>query len=237
MSEIRINKFLANLGFTSRRNISQFLKDHNLVVNGKRVDKPGTRVFPDKDQIILDGKKLEEKKEFIYIILNKPKGVISSVKDEHGRKTVVDLVKSKERLYPVGRLDQDTTGLILLTNDGAITQKLTHPSSHVPKTYLAAVSNQVPKVKLDIIRKGVKLKDGKTQPAEVEIIEENPKRIVLKLTIYEGRNHQIKRMLSVLKLNLISLKRIKIGNLELGDLKMGEFREISQSEVDNLKRV
>jgi 23S rRNA pseudouridine2605 synthase len=243
--EVRVNKFLANLGFSSRRNISQFLKEHILLVNGKRISKPGVRVDPEKDQVLLDGQELEVKKEYIYIILYKPKGVISSVKDEHGRKTVVDLVKSSERIYPVGRLDQDTTGLILLTNDGELTQKLTHPSSHVPKTYMATLTGAVPKRKLEVLRSGVNLKDGKTQPAEVEVLEppsakamggkENPKRSVLKITIYEGRNHQIKRMLAVLKLNLISLKRVGIGNIELGDLKIGEFRELSEEEVDDLK--
>jgi 23S rRNA pseudouridine2605 synthase len=236
MAEIRVNKYLANLGLTSRRNIPQFLEEHILLVNGQRVDKPGARIDPDKDQISLDGKKLESQINYTYILLNKPRGVISSVKDEHGRKTVVDIVKSKERLYPVGRLDQDTTGLLLLTNDGELTQRLTHPSSHIAKTYLAVLSGQVPKAKLGILRKGVKLKDGLTAPAEVEVREESQKRSVLELTIYEGRNHQIKRMLSVLKLNLISLKRVKIGDLSLGELKIGEFRELSQAEVRSLKK-
>jgi 23S rRNA pseudouridine2605 synthase len=255
MSQIRINKYLANLGFASRRNISQYLKDHVLLVDKKRIDKPGTRIDPEKNEIILDGKKLKNNINYTYILLNKPKGIISSVKDEFGRKTVVDLVKAGERVYPVGRLDQDTTGLILLTNDGELTQKLTHPSSHVPKTYLATVSGQVPKTKINILRKGVKLKDGITAPAEAEIVDDHPnqlkadqplagvggplaqKRSVIKLTIYEGRNHQIKRMLATLRIDLISLKRVAIGEMDLGDLKIGEWRELSKEEVAKISNL
>jgi 23S rRNA pseudouridine2605 synthase len=239
MSEttVRLNKYLANLGLTSRRNIAELLKIKDVQVNGQKVVEIGVRVDPDKDVITIDGEAIKPDKTLVYFILNKPRGVISTAKDELGRKTVMSFVKTKERVYPVGRLDENTTGLILLTNDGELTNFLTHPKYHAPKTYEVIISDKISESKLNILKKGVFLKEEKTGPAEVDVLEENPKRTVLNITIHEGKNHQIRKMFSKLKLNIVALKRVAIGSLELGNLKIGESRQLTEEEVRELRKV
>lgn len=232
---MRINKYLAHSGVGSRRKIDELIMQQKITVNGK-IAKPGDRVG-DNDVIFVEGKQIAvDHQNFTYIILNKPKGVISTAEDEFGRKTVVDFVKSSERLYPVGRLDENSTGLILLTNDGDLTYRLTHPKYHIPKTYELLIQGSVPANVLEKFETGVELKDGITSPAQVEVLWERDNRTLLKLTIHEGWYHQIRRMCAALNLELIDLKRVSIGFLKLGSLPTGKSRALKIEEILQLKK-
>lgn len=233
---IRLNKFLAQNGVGARRKISDFLSENEVTVNNKRVAEPGIRINPQTDQVAVNGKPLAKVEKFVYYLLNKPKGVISSVSDEHGRKTVVDLIKTSERIYPVGRLDANTKGVIILTNDGELSHKLTHPSFHIDKTYVCLIPGKVNFHQLSKLQNGIELKEGKTAPAKVKILEDKNNRTQMELTIHEGRNHQVKRMLSKIGLELLDLKRTAIGDLGTGELSLGEYRELTEAEIYKLKQ-
>lgn len=231
INPIQLNKYLSNSGVTSRRKAVELIRQGRVMVNGKVVREPGTRIDPAKDEVVFDGKKVGGQLTFIYLMLNKPKGVISTVADEHGRKTVVELVQTRERLYPVGRLDEDSSGLIILTNDGELANLLTHPRYHAAKTYEVLVSGVVQPRQIQGLQKGVLLKDGLTAPAEVDIIRQTPKGTLLEVTLHEGRNRQIRRMMGAVNLNVLALKRIAIGQLKLGDLLSGQSRSLTKEEV------
>lgn len=232
---VRLNKYLANFGFDARRKISDFLLENDVTVNGKKVTEPGVRINPQTDKVRVNGKTLKTSENYVYYLLNKPRGVISSVKDEHGRQTVVDLIDTKERVYPVGRLDAETKGALILTNDGELANRLTHPSFHVDKTYLCLVPGQVSDKQKDQLGKGLLLKDGLTAPAQVNIIQKNSNRTQFEITIHEGKNHQVRRMLAKVGLELIELKRVSIGPLQLSDLASGNYRSLTKQEVNQLK--
>jgi 23S rRNA pseudouridine2605 synthase len=233
---LRLNKYLASQGIGARRKIEDFLKDNQVLLNGKRVTEPGIRLNPETDILTINGKLQQKQSNFVYFLLNKPKGIISSVKDEHQRKTVVELIKTKERIYPVGRLDENTQGLIILTNDGELTHKLTHPCFESSKTYHCLIPGTVNEIQLKRLREGIQLKEGKTAPAEAKIIESRPNRTVLELIIHEGRNHQIKRMLNKVGLELLELTRVAIGTLKIVGLPSGSYRQLTPSEVEVLKK-
>jgi 23S rRNA pseudouridine2605 synthase len=232
---VRINKYLANLGVASRRSVDEMIEQGRIVVNGKAAV-PGMKINPFRDEIFLNGKAVTRKDSLTYIILNKPKGVISTVEDTHHRETVTDMVKTDVRLYPVGRLDQDSEGLVLLTNDGELTFRLTHPKYHIPKIYEVSVLGQVKEGKLQELRNGVELEDGKTQPAKVTALRSERHRTLLQITLYEGRKRQIRRMAATLHLHVLQLKRVKIGPVELGDLREGKYRTLTKEEVATLKK-
>ena len=188
---IRLNKYLASIGIASRRQVDQFI-DQGLIKVNNKIATQGIKIEPDKDQITVNGQPIKNTtQQFEYYILNKPLGVITTVKDNLGRPTAVSLIKTKTRVFPVGRLDQDTEGLLLLTNDGELTNLLTHPRYHLPKTYQLTLMHAPPAAALAKLSHGVKLTDGMTAPAEVQLIESSPATILL--TIYEGRNRQIRR--------------------------------------------
>lgn len=231
---VRLNKFLANSGFTSRRKVSELLNRKAVIVNGEVVLEPGVRINPQKDKILVFGSEVE-KPTLKYYVLNKPKGVISSVSDEHGRKTVVDLLRTRERVYPVGRLDASSTGLILLTNDGELANKLTHPRYEVEKTYEVLVTDRVTDRHLYNLRTGITLKEGKTTPAKVKVLNYQGTKTWIEITIHEGMNHQVKRMFAKLKLNVLELKRVSIGGIALGSLHIGESRELTNQEIATLR--
>lgn len=231
---VRIDKYLSGLGVCSRREVEKLLKKEQLTVNGQRVFEPGVRIEPDSDEIKLNGKALRTPK-LVYYLLNKPIGIISTTDDEFGRTGVTALVNTKERVYPVGRLDRDTSGLILLTNDGELTNILTHPRYHIPKTYRLKIKGTATDEQLTAFRNGVLLEDGLTAPAEVLKISATRDSIVLEVTLYEGRNRQIRRMCDALGLPLCSLERIRFGPLGIGTLKPGEYRELSQEEIQALR--
>ena len=225
MEEIRINKYLASLGVGSRREIDKLIEEGKIRVNGEVIS-AGVKVT-DKDIIEVKGKKISkdiEKK--VYYMLNKPLEVLSSAKDDRGRKTVVDIVKCKERIFPIGRLDYNTTGLILLTNDGELFNRVIHPRSEVYKEYYVKVLGE--------IKDRVELEDGITLPAYVKLISRERGKSELMVSIREGRNRQVRRMLEAVNTPVLVLRRERIGKLSLGKLKVGEYRELTESEVKYL---
>ena len=229
---MRLAKHLAHAGVASRRAAEQLIFDGRVTVGGKVVKDPATDVDGSKP-ITVDGRPVGGTgQERAVYILNKPPGVVSTSHDTHGRKTVVDLVKAGRRLYPVGRLDADTTGLILLTDDGELAHRLTHPSFEVPKTYRAVVRNPpVREPALRKLREGVELDDGRTSPARVRRISSSE----LEITIHEGRKRQIRRMCEAIDHRVESLERVAFGPLRLGSLPVGGHRRLTPAEVERLR--
>lgn len=232
---IRLDKFLSNAGVLSRRAIKQFLKKETVTINGKRSTESGIRLDPTKDIVLLNGKPIK-KSELVYFALNKPKGIISTTSDEQNRNTVVSLIPTKERIYPIGRLDKDTHGLLLLTNDGELTHQLIHPKYHVPKIYRLNIQGKVNSVQLKLFRTGVMLDDGITLPAQTEVISHIKNVTVLQVILHEGRNRQIRRMCESVRMQLLDLQRISFGPIKLGFLKLGQSRNLTQEEVESLKK-
>lgn len=230
---IRLNKYLANLGICSRRDVKQLLKQQVVTVNGTRVKESGTRINPKQDDIRLNSKKIKPPK-LLYFLLNKPKGIVSTTADEYGRKNVTSLIPTKERIYPVGRLDKDTTGLLILTNDGELTNLLTHPRYHVYKVYRLTVEGRVDKPQLNALRNGVLLDDGITSPAKVIILKEKPNVSLLEITLHEGKYRQIRRMCETVGLQLLELDRVRFGPIGKEGLPLGKFRELSRKEIQLL---
>jgi len=237
---IRLNKYLASQGITSRRRADDLISRNKVSING-RPAKLGDKINPKLDTIRFGKKIIPPQSQsathaFTYVMLNKPAGYLSTTSDDHSRPTVLNLVKTKERLYPVGRLDYQSTGLILLTNDGDLTQKITHPKFHLPKVYLATFLGKVPGQKISQLQEGVVLDDGKTAPAKVQHHSSQFNQTTLQITLYQGKKRQIRRMTSALHLYLTDLHRISIGPLKLGDLPSGESRYLTQKEIDQLKQ-
>lgn len=235
----RLQKVISQAGVASRREAEKLIKEGRVVVNGKVVIELGTKVDINKDKVSVDGK-LIGSQENIYIIMNKPKGVITSVKDDRGRKTVIDLLEGiSQRVYPVGRLDYNTEGLVLLTNDGELTNSLIHPKYKVYKTYIAKVQGIPSEDKLDILRIGVKLEDGVTAPAKVNVLDIDPSHNIttFEITIHEGKNRQIRRMCDAIGYPVKNLKRIKFASLTLVGLRRGQYRLLSIDEVESLKTI
>lgn len=234
-STIRADKLLSSLGLTSRRGVEEFLIKNTVEVNGKKIIERGQRL-PINAQIKINGKVIVKPKK-IYFLLNKPKGVISTSSDEFGRRNVVDLINSQERVFSVGRLDRDTHGILILTNDGELTNKLIHPKYHIGKTYLLKIKG-IPKNKqIRQLESGVELEDGLTAPAKARIIPKSGDGTFIELQIFEGKKRQIRRMCKAVGLKLLDLQRIKFGNLTMGDLKIGEYRELTNKEIEKLKKL
>lgn len=231
----RLDKFLAHVGIASRRSVKLLLKLEEITVNGKRVTDAGEHIDPSIDTIIYNGKKLK-KRGYVYYLLHKPKNVVSTTADEFNRRNVVSLIDTTERIYPIGRLDKDTTGLIILTNDGPITQRLTHPKFHVPKKYRLTINGTISPEQLKALREGVLLRDGITSPAEVTVTKNKQPRVILEMTIHEGRNRQIRRMCETVGLDLIDLHRFQFGDLTLAGVPEGAYRELTEQEVQLLKK-
>lgn len=233
----RLQKVIAYAGVASRRKAEQLITEGKVKVNGKVVRELGTKVS-NSDTIEVEGVKLE-KEDKVYFLLYKPKGYISAVTDDKGRKTVVDIFKKRvpERIFPVGRLDYETTGLLLLTNDGEFSYQLTHPKFKIDKTYIARVKG-VPTVEgLKKLQRGIKLEDGKTAPAKVSMtsFDEKAGKAICEITIHEGRNRQVRRMFEAIGTPVVKLKRERFAFLDLGNLKPGEYRELTKHEVKQLR--
>ena len=228
----RLQKVIANLGYTSRRKADELIQAGKVKVNGEIVKELGTKVKT-SDTIEVEKTILDNCKNYEYYLLNKPREVISSVSDEHGRKTVVDLIQTKERIYPVGRLDYDTTGIILLTNDGCLANKLMHPSSNIEKKYIAKVNGLVSGYDIKRLRDGVVIDGKKTSKAKVNLKKYDKKtdKSLVELIIHEGRNHQVKKMFEAINHEVLKLKREKYANLDLTGLKPGEYRKLTNKEV------
>ncbi len=229
----RLDKLLSNSGLASRRAIKQFLKSNEVTINNKRVTESGARVGPD-DIVTINGQPLE-KPGFVYFLLNKPMGIISTTSDEFFRDTVTSLIDTPYRIYPVGRLDKDTHGLLLLTNDGELTHKLIHPRYHVPKVYRLTLEGKPTQNQLERFRDGILLDDGPTLPAEVRVIQESKQQTIIEVTLHEGRNRQIRRMCDAVGIELSDLQRISFGPLSLGKVKVGEYRPLTPQEVKSLQ--
>lgn len=232
---MRINKFMAECGVASRRACDEMILEGRVKVNGKKIDTPGLEINEFNDAVTLDGRRITLVSKKYYIMLHKPKGYVTTVKDDKGRKTVMELIKIRSRLYPVGRLDYDTEGLLLLTNDGQLAYALTHPSHEVPKTYIAKIKGKISDTEVRQLRKGVEIDGKMTLPAVVKIIETDDEFSRVEVTIKEGRNHQIKKMFEVVGKEVVFLKRTAIGPLKLGGLGRGEYKNLTSKEIEILK--
>lgn len=233
---MRINKFLATSGVCSRRAADELIKNGEVIINGN-IANLGDEV-ENGDSVKVSGKTVNNVKKFDYYIMNKPKGYVSTVKDDKGRKTVIDLLpKNSKRLFPVGRLDYDTEGLLILTNDGDFTYKLTHPKNEVPKTYLVKTEKPISEEIVAKLRGGVIIDGVKTKKCNIKIIEQNKEFTRLNVTITEGRNRQIRKMFESVGSNVDFLKRIKIGELSVSGLNRGEVRRLSPSEINYLLNI
>ncbi len=233
---MRINKFIANKGICSRRKADELIKEGKVKVNGKLVIELGLDVN-EKDNVEIDGIESLESQNLVYFMLNKPKGYICSSSDEKGRKTVLDLVKTKERIYPVGRLDYDSEGLIILTNDGDLAFKLTHPKMQVSKTYVVKIKGQIKESELAVLRAGVKIGDVKYNKCKVKVIATDKNWTKLSIVLFEGKNREIRNMLDFIGKEVILLKRVAISELKLGGLSRGEFRPLKDFEIEYLKNI
>lgn len=234
---MRINKFLATSGVASRRGADQLILEGAVKING-RICSPGDDVNVGSDSVTVNGRPVNVVKKFDYYIMNKPKGYVCTVKDDKGRKTVMDLLpNNQKRLFPVGRLDYDTEGLLILTNDGDLTYRLTHPKNEIPKTYLVKTEKPVSDEDLVKLRSGVYVDGVKTNKCNVRLIETLKTGSKLHITITEGRNRQVRKMFEAIGNFVDFLKRIKIGDLTLTGLNRGEVRQLNHLEIDYLKNL
>jgi 23S rRNA pseudouridine2605 synthase len=232
----RLQKVLAEAGVASRRKCEELITAGRVEVNDEVVTTLGVKVDATKDVIKVDGRKIRQQKK-VYVLFNKPKGVITSASDPGGRKIVTDFLEEiHERIYPVGRLDYDTEGLLLLTNDGEFANLLTHPRHHVPRTYHATVKGVPHGSLLDKLRDGIELEDGMTAPAEIDYYDIDPakKETIISITIYEGRNRQVRRMFDAIQFPLIKLKRVQFGPIALTGVPRGKFRHLEAKEIKEL---
>ena len=231
----RVSKFIANSGYASRRGVEKLIMEGKVLVNGE-VAILGQKVS-NNDVIEVDGTIINHNTgNYEYYLLNKPRGVISTSSDEKGRKTIVDLIDTKTRIYPVGRLDYDTTGAILLTNDGELTNKLIHPKNKIDKVYLAKVSGIMLVNDLKKLEKGIKIDDYKTSPCKVKLksYDKKTNTSLVLITIHEGHNHQVKKMFEVVGYDVKKLTRLSFAGLDVKSLKSGEYRKLSLKEVQRL---
>ncbi|MGJ7919936.1 pseudouridine synthase [Neobacillus sp. LXY-4] len=232
----RLQKVIAHAGFASRRKAEQLILDGKVTVNGKVVKELGVKVSPN-DKVEVEGIPVE-REEPVYYLFYKPRGVISSVKDEKGRKVVTDYLPDiKQRVYPVGRLDYDTSGLLLLTNDGEFANLLMHPSNEIEKVYVVKTKGIPSKEKLKLLQKGVVLEDGKTAPAKVKMIslDKRKQTAIIEISIHEGRNRQVRRMFEAIGHPVMKLKRERYGLITLAGLSAGDIRELTPHEVKQIR--
>lgn len=231
---VRLQKLLSECGVASRRKSEELISQGKVKVNG-RVAKIGDKVNPKRDTVTVSGKKIVKSKNKYYIMLHKPRGFITTLSDEMDRKCVAELVKDiPERIYPVGRLDKDSEGLLLMTNDGDFANAMMHPKHHVPKTYRVTVRQQVTENMVDELSTGIIIEGRKTAPADVKVLLKEDTRTVLEIILYEGRNREIRKMCESLGLDVIRLKRTQYGSIKLGMLAQGKYRELTADEVHKL---
>ena len=234
MEEVRLQKYLANCGIASRRKAEELIVNGKISINGKVVTELGTKVNPKVDKVSYNGKEVRLEDEHVYILLNKPIGYVTTAKDQFGRDSVMDLVKVKERVVPVGRLDMYTSGALILTNDGDFVYQLTHPKHEVEKTYTVTIKGIVKNEEVEKLRKGVKIEDYITKEAKVKILktdkEKNQSR--LEITIHEGKNRQIRKMCEAIGHKVLALHRSKIAGIGVKELGLGKWRYLSKEEVN-----
>ncbi|CCJ33315.1 pseudouridine synthase [Caloramator australicus] len=232
----RIQKYIARCGVTSRRGAEELIKQGKVKVNGELI-KDIILVDPERDIVEVNGKIIKPEERKVYIMLNKPVGYVTTVKDEKGRRTVLDLIDVKERIYPVGRLDYDTSGLLILTNDGDFAYKLMHPSKEVDKVYIAEVEGIPTEKELEMFRNGLKIEDYITSKAKIEILKTIDKNAIVRIVIHEGKNRQVRKMCEKIGHKVLKLKRVQIGKIKLGSLEVGKWRYLNKEEIEWVKRL
>ena len=235
---MRLQKYLADCGVASRRKSEELIAQGRIRVNGETVMQMGVTVDPVTDRVTFDGKEVEPQKNKVYLMLNKPAGVVSTCNDDRGRATVMELVEDiKERLYPVGRLDFTTEGLLLMTNDGRLANVLTHPKHNVEKKYLAVIDSTITDAETAKLEEGVMLDGYRTGRAVFRILTKEEKRTELLCVITEGKNRQLRRMFEAIGKNVVYLKRVGVGEIKLGNLKKGAYRHLNAEEIGYLKKL
>lgn len=233
-NKIRLQKFLSEAGVASRRKAEEMIRNGAVKVNG-HIAQIGDSVDPKKDSVTVKGKKVTKQTNMRYILLNKPRGYVTTTDDDLGRKCVLELVKDvKERIYPVGRLDRVSEGALIMTNDGAFANAMMHPSKHVPKTYRVTVRPEPTLEQIDILSTGVELDGRLTAPADVYVVAKEEGRAVLEIVLHEGRNRQIRRMCEAVNLEVARLRRIAVGSVKLGMLQTGQWRDLTPQELESL---
>ena len=234
---MRLEKFLSESGIASRRDAKQYISAGRVTVNGERVLIPGTPIAPQQDEITFDGKPIRGKPKPIYLMLNKPAGYVTTVRDERGRPTVMALVSDiSERIYPVGRLDLDTEGLLLMTNDGDFAHRILHPSHEIQKTYIAWVEGQPKRREIQRLREGIEIEEGLITTAQVNQIGKKEGQTQFRVVIHEGKKRQIRRMFHAVGHDALHLKRVGIGSVSLGRLSIGKYRLLTLTEIKSLDR-
>jgi 23S rRNA pseudouridine2605 synthase len=236
---IRLQKYLAMCGVASRRKSEELITEGKVTVNGRVVKEQGVKVDPSNDHVKVDGKQVKMEGAKVYVLLNKPSAIVSSSKDQFGRKTVVDILgtRVKERVYPVGRLDYESEGLILLTNDGDLANRIIHPKYHMKKRYQVIVRGLMAEEEVSKLRTGVEIDSGTVKADNVRVMKVKENKTELEVTIHEGKNRQIRKMLEALDYEVIYLKRISIGPISDTELKRGEWRHLTNTEVRTLKEL
>jgi len=238
MEEIRLQKFMADSGIASRRKCEELILQGKVQVNGKQITELGTKINPEKDVVEFENKIINnENKKYVYILLNKPIGYVTTAKDQFGRDTVLDLVKVKERIVPVGRLDMYTSGALILTNDGDFVNKVTHPSHEINKTYNVTVKGIVTDENVKALESGIIIDENyKTKPAIVKILKIDKEKKIsrIQITIHEGKNRQIRKMCKAIDKNVLALHRAKIGELTVKNIPLGKWKFLNKNEIEKL---
>ena len=237
---VRLQKYIAMCGVASRRAAEEIIKEGKVKVNGSKITEQGVKVEIGADKVFVNGKEIKPVNKDYYIMLNKPSGYVTTVKDQFDRPTVIDLLGEEitARVFPVGRLDYETEGLLIMTNDGDFTYKVTHPKHNIDKTYIAVIKGGISIKGLAMLRQGVKLDDGfVTSPAQVEMLNADNGHTVIKITIHEGKNRQVRRMFEAVGCKVVELQRISIGKVELGNLPLGRWRYLTSHEISYLKNL
>ncbi|MFR2787260.1 MAG: pseudouridine synthase [Clostridia bacterium] len=230
---IRLQKYMAEAGIASRRKAEELILEGKVKVNGKIVDELGIKIVPNKDIVEYNGKKVVLEKEYVYILLNKPIGYVTTVKDQFNRDSILDLVKTNKRIVPVGRLDMYTSGAIILTNDGDFVYKVTHPKHEIEKTYTVTIKGIVKNNEVEELKKGVKIEDYITKPAKVKILKTDEEKNIsrLEITIHEGKNRQVRKMCEAIGHKVLALHRSKIAGIGVKNLELGKWRYLTKNEV------
>lgn len=229
---IRLNKYIAECGICSRRKADILIESGKVLVNDIVIKDLGVKIDDTKDQVKVDGKTISKENKYVYIMLNKPKGYVTTNSEQFGRKSVLDLIDTDYRIFPIGRLDMYTEGLLLLTNDGEFANKLMHPKNKVEKTYIANVKGNITEEKTEHLRNGVDIGGYITKPAKVRIISKDNNEIEIKIS--EGKNRQVRKMCENVGLRVLNLKRTSVGKLNLGNLKIGKYRYLNKNEIDKI---
>lgn len=238
MEKERLQKFIANQGICSRRKAEEHILNGDVKVNGKVVTELGVKIDPQNDEIEFKGSKIKKSEEKVYVLLNKPIGYVTTTKDQFGRDTVLDLVKIKEKILPVGRLDMYTSGALILTNDGEFIYKITHPKYEIEKTYNVTVKGIISKEEIEELKQGVKIDNYISGKAKVKILKIDKENDIsrIEITIHEGKNREVRKMCNAIGKKVLALHRSKIENINVKNLKLGEWRYLTENEVESLLR-